>query len=193
MHFRPITLTVAKCWDPSPQGYFTLPRSESFQIQFKIELHYIMWFLWGSVYLVLHVDCICCLAHQLDRKYIKREEMLPEVRGFLFPLFLPDEPIRPIDPAAWVSHSVAMTGAYPPYPGSTITSSSSVTETERMYMLYLTPFNVSCYLFWVCQFFLNFLYSKTCFMPIYSDFPYFFKTNDFHIFVSHAVLFVIYW
>ncbi|XP_013890188.1 segment polarity protein dishevelled homolog DVL-2 [Austrofundulus limnaeus] len=68
----PIILTVAKCWDPSPQGYFTLP----------------------------------C-----------------------------NEPIRPIDPAAWVSHSVAMTGAYPPYPGSsslsTITSSSSVTETER--------------------------------------------------------------
>lgn len=46
-----------------------------------------------------------------------------------------DEPVRPIDPAAWVSHSVAMTGAYPPFPGSsslsTITSSSSVTETER--------------------------------------------------------------
>uniref|UniRef100_A0A671W9A9 Si:ch73-335l21.1 n=1 Tax=Sparus aurata TaxID=8175 RepID=A0A671W9A9_SPAAU len=50
----PIILTVAKCWDPSPQGYFTLPRNE---------------------------------------------------------------PIRPIDPAAWVSHSVAMTGAYPPFPG----------------------------------------------------------------------------
>ncbi|XP_066578618.1 segment polarity protein dishevelled homolog DVL-2 [Amia ocellicauda] len=68
----PIILTVAKCWDPSPQGYFTLPRNE---------------------------------------------------------------PIRPIDPAAWVSHSVALTGAYPPYPGSsslsTITSSGSVTETER--------------------------------------------------------------
>uniref|UniRef100_A0A8C3G110 Dishevelled segment polarity protein 2 n=1 Tax=Cyclopterus lumpus TaxID=8103 RepID=A0A8C3G110_CYCLU len=68
----PIILTVAKCWDPSPQGYFTLPRNE---------------------------------------------------------------PIRPIDPAAWVSHSVAMTGVYPPFPGSsslsTITSSSSVTETER--------------------------------------------------------------
>uniref|UniRef100_G3Q6P6 Dishevelled segment polarity protein 2 n=1 Tax=Gasterosteus aculeatus aculeatus TaxID=481459 RepID=G3Q6P6_GASAC len=48
---------------------------------------------------------------------------------------LSDEPIRPIDPAAWVSHSVAMTGVYPPFPGSsslsTITSSSSVTETER--------------------------------------------------------------
>ncbi|KAG7484920.1 hypothetical protein MATL_G00054980 [Megalops atlanticus] len=68
----PIILTVAKCWDPSPQGYFTLPRNE---------------------------------------------------------------PIRPIDPALWVSHSVALAGAYPLYPGSsalsTITSNSSVTETER--------------------------------------------------------------
>src|SRR4029434_6118562 len=46
-----------------------------------------------------------------------------------------DEPIRPIDPAAWISHSAALTGAYIAYPGSsslsTITSSSSVTETER--------------------------------------------------------------
>ncbi|XP_024232562.1 segment polarity protein dishevelled homolog DVL-2 isoform X1 [Oncorhynchus tshawytscha] len=76
----PIILTVAKCWDPSPQGYFTLPRMYT-------------------------------------------------------PIVLPDEPIRPIDPAVWVSHSVALTGAYPPYPGSsslsTITSNSSVTETER--------------------------------------------------------------
>uniref|UniRef100_A0A8C8C0A1 Dishevelled segment polarity protein 2 n=1 Tax=Oncorhynchus tshawytscha TaxID=74940 RepID=A0A8C8C0A1_ONCTS len=68
----PIILTVAKCWDPSPQGYFTLPRNE---------------------------------------------------------------PIRPIDPAVWVNHSVALTGAYPPYTASsalsTVTSSSSVTETER--------------------------------------------------------------
>ncbi|XP_044529195.1 segment polarity protein dishevelled homolog DVL-3 isoform X5 [Gracilinanus agilis] len=48
----PITLTVAKCWDPSPRGCFTLPRSE---------------------------------------------------------------PIRPIDPAAWVSHTAAMTGTFPAY------------------------------------------------------------------------------
>uniref|UniRef100_A0A674ASF0 Dishevelled segment polarity protein 3 n=1 Tax=Salmo trutta TaxID=8032 RepID=A0A674ASF0_SALTR len=70
----PITLTVAKCWDPNPRGCFTLPRSE---------------------------------------------------------------PIRPIDPAAWVSHTAAMTGAYPVYgtnPSmSTISSSmsSSIPETER--------------------------------------------------------------
>ncbi|XP_028856204.1 segment polarity protein dishevelled homolog DVL-3 [Denticeps clupeoides] len=73
----PITLTVAKCWDPSPRGCFTLPRSE---------------------------------------------------------------PIRPIDPAAWVSHTAALTGAYPVYgmsPSmSTITSTSSsitssIPETER--------------------------------------------------------------
>ncbi|XP_057204388.1 segment polarity protein dishevelled homolog DVL-3 isoform X2 [Triplophysa rosa] len=48
----PITLTVAKCWDPNPRSCFTLPRSE---------------------------------------------------------------PIRPIDPAAWVTHTAAMTGAYPVY------------------------------------------------------------------------------
>uniref|UniRef100_A0A8D2Q5K0 Dishevelled segment polarity protein 2 n=1 Tax=Varanus komodoensis TaxID=61221 RepID=A0A8D2Q5K0_VARKO len=68
----PIVLTVAKCWDPSPQGYFTLPRNE---------------------------------------------------------------PIQPIDPAAWVSHSAALTGAFAPFPGSssmsTITSGTSVAETER--------------------------------------------------------------
>ncbi|XP_053318274.1 segment polarity protein dishevelled homolog DVL-2 [Spea bombifrons] len=67
----PIVLTVAKCWDPSPQGYFTLPRNE---------------------------------------------------------------PIQPIDPAAWVSHSAALSGSFPVYPGSasmsSMTSSSSVTETE---------------------------------------------------------------
>lgn len=62
-------LTVAKCWDPSPQAYFTLPRNE---------------------------------------------------------------PIQPIDPAAWVSHSAALTGTFPAYPGSssmsTITSGSSLPD-----------------------------------------------------------------
>ncbi|XP_046891622.1 segment polarity protein dishevelled homolog DVL-3 isoform X2 [Hypomesus transpacificus] len=80
----PITLTVAKCWDPNPRGCFTLPRSE---------------------------------------------------------------PIRPIDPAAWVSHTAAMTGAYPVYgmsPSmSTITSTSSsitssIPETERYDDLHLS-------------------------------------------------------
>uniref|UniRef100_A0AAY4B344 Dishevelled n=1 Tax=Denticeps clupeoides TaxID=299321 RepID=A0AAY4B344_9TELE len=60
----PITLTVAKCWDPSPRGCFTLPRSE---------------------------------------------------------------PIRPIDPAAWVSHTAALTGAYPVYGMSP--SMSTITST----------------------------------------------------------------
>uniref|UniRef100_A0A8C6VMT9 Dishevelled segment polarity protein 3 n=1 Tax=Naja naja TaxID=35670 RepID=A0A8C6VMT9_NAJNA len=76
----PITLTVAKCWDPSPRGCFSLPRSE---------------------------------------------------------------PIRPIDPAAWVSHTAAMTGTFPAYgmsPSmSTITSTSSsitssIPETERKFL-----------------------------------------------------------
>ncbi|XP_041440959.1 segment polarity protein dishevelled homolog DVL-2 isoform X1 [Xenopus laevis] len=72
----PIVLTVAKCWDPSPQGYFTLPRNE---------------------------------------------------------------PIHPIDPAAWVSHSAALSGSFPVYPGSasmsSMTSSTSVTETELSHAL----------------------------------------------------------
>ncbi|VDP91747.1 unnamed protein product [Echinostoma caproni] len=51
---RPITLVVAKCWDPSPNNYFTVPRQE---------------------------------------------------------------PVRPIDPRAWVLHTNAMTGAVGP-PGS---------------------------------------------------------------------------
>ncbi|CAJ1066398.1 segment polarity protein dishevelled homolog DVL-3 [Xyrichtys novacula] len=48
----PVMLTVAKCWDPSPRGCFTLPKSE---------------------------------------------------------------PVRPIDPAAWVSHTAAMTGRLLPH------------------------------------------------------------------------------
>ncbi|XP_055082264.1 segment polarity protein dishevelled homolog DVL-3 isoform X2 [Periophthalmus magnuspinnatus] len=48
----PITLTVAKCWDPSPRSCFTLP---------------------------------------------------------------PSEPVRPIDPAAWVCHTAAMTGRLTPH------------------------------------------------------------------------------
>ncbi|XP_056622762.1 segment polarity protein dishevelled homolog DVL-3 [Triplophysa dalaica] len=80
----PITLTVAKCWDPNPRSCFTLPRSE---------------------------------------------------------------PIRPIDPAAWVTHTAAMTGAYPVYgmsPSmSTITSTSSsitssIPETERFEEFHLS-------------------------------------------------------
>ncbi|XP_035378374.1 segment polarity protein dishevelled homolog DVL-1 isoform X2 [Electrophorus electricus] len=47
----PISLTVAKCWDPSPRSYFTIPR----------------------------------------------------------------EPVRPIDPATWISHTTAVTGTYPHY------------------------------------------------------------------------------
>lgn len=45
-----------------------------------------------------------------------------------------DEPIQPIDPAAWVSHSAALTGTFPAYLGSssmsTMTSGSSLPEGE---------------------------------------------------------------
>ncbi|KPJ04713.1 PREDICTED: segment polarity protein dishevelled homolog DVL-3 isoform X2 [Papilio xuthus] len=50
----PIKLVVAKCWDPNPKGYFTIPRTE---------------------------------------------------------------PVRPIDPGAWVAHTAALREAYPPPPG----------------------------------------------------------------------------
>lgn len=51
----PIKLVVAKCWDPNPKGYFTIPRTE---------------------------------------------------------------PVRPIDPGAWVAHTQALRSAYPPPPPS---------------------------------------------------------------------------
>ncbi|XP_063799097.1 segment polarity protein dishevelled homolog DVL-1 isoform X3 [Pseudophryne corroboree] len=74
----PISLTVAKCWDPTPRSYFTIPRAE---------------------------------------------------------------PVRPIDPAAWISHTSALTGTYPRYGMSpsmsiiTCTSSSltsSILESEKL-------------------------------------------------------------
>uniref|UniRef100_A0A672H8Y0 Dishevelled segment polarity protein 3b n=1 Tax=Salarias fasciatus TaxID=181472 RepID=A0A672H8Y0_SALFA len=64
----PVTLTVAKCWDPNPQGCFRLPRSE-----FTHHTH--------------------------------------------------SEPVRPIDPAAWVSHTAAMTGRLLPHYGLSLTHS----------------------------------------------------------------------
>ncbi|PKU33830.1 segment polarity protein dishevelled dvl- hypothetical protein [Limosa lapponica baueri] len=79
----PISLTVAKCWDPTPRSYFTIPRAE---------------------------------------------------------------PVRPIDPAAWISHTTAMTGAYPRYgmsPSMSITTStsssltSSIPDSENMAALNL--------------------------------------------------------
>ena len=65
--YRPITLVVAKCWDPNPKGYFTVPRQE---------------------------------------------------------------PVRPIDPSAWVAHTTALKQEYlsrgVPSPSlSNITSTSS--------------------------------------------------------------------
>nr|NP_001027754.1 dishevelled homolog [Ciona intestinalis]BAA92183.1 dishevelled homolog [Ciona intestinalis] len=69
----PITLTVAKCWDPNPDNYFTIPK---------------------------------------------------------------DEPVRPIDPAAWANHIMTvkgdMHGPSPPYSLNPESSSaSSLPESER--------------------------------------------------------------
>ncbi|KAK3583848.1 hypothetical protein CHS0354_022893 [Potamilus streckersoni] len=81
----PITLVVAKCWDPNPKGYFTVPRQE---------------------------------------------------------------PVRPIDPSAWVAHTTAMRAEYlsrgvpsPSLSNITSTSSSltsSIPESERFDDLNLT-------------------------------------------------------
>ncbi|KAG1654321.1 Segment polarity protein dishevelled DVL-3 [Nymphon striatum] len=73
----PIKLVVAKCWDPNPKGYFTIPRTE---------------------------------------------------------------PVRPIDPGAWVAHTAAIRGDYPMRPPSvsTLTSTSSsitssIPESDRQF------------------------------------------------------------
>ncbi|XP_041063088.1 segment polarity protein dishevelled homolog DVL-1-like isoform X3 [Carcharodon carcharias] len=63
----PISLTVAKCWDPTPRSYFTIPRTE---------------------------------------------------------------PVRPIDPAAWISHTTAMTGTFPRYGMSPTTSAITSTSSS---------------------------------------------------------------
>lgn len=45
------------------------------------------------------------------------------------------EPVRPIDPAAWISHTTAMTGAYPRYgmsPSMSITTSTSSSLTSSI-------------------------------------------------------------
>lgn len=62
----PIVLVVAKCWDPNPKGYFTVPRQE---------------------------------------------------------------PVRPIDPSAWVAHTTAMREQYMGRPGPSAPSISNMTST----------------------------------------------------------------
>ena len=88
--YSPITLVVAKCWDPSPKGYFTVPRQE---------------------------------------------------------------PVRPIDPSAWVAHTTAMQqnfmhgigGPSPSISNMTSTSSSltsSLPDSERKYCTVITGRNL---------------------------------------------------
>ncbi|XP_075695736.1 segment polarity protein dishevelled homolog DVL-1 isoform X1 [Rhinoderma darwinii] len=81
----PISLTVAKCWDPTPRSYFTIPRAE---------------------------------------------------------------PVRPIDPAAWITHTSALTGTYPRYGMSpsmsiiTCTSSSLTSSKPELEKLEESPLSV---------------------------------------------------
>ncbi|KAG7472204.1 hypothetical protein MATL_G00106420 [Megalops atlanticus] len=72
----PISLTVAKCWDPSPRSYFTIPRAE---------------------------------------------------------------PVRPIDPAAWISHTTALTGPYPHYDFDDLPLSVSKTDMTTIVKLMQLP------------------------------------------------------
>ncbi|KAJ8257808.1 hypothetical protein GJAV_G00189960 [Gymnothorax javanicus] len=72
----PISLTVAKCWDPSPRSYFTIPRAE---------------------------------------------------------------PVRPIDPAAWISHTTAMTGSFPQYEFDDLPLSVSKTEMSTIVKVMQLP------------------------------------------------------
>ncbi|XP_025141495.1 segment polarity protein dishevelled homolog DVL-1 isoform X4 [Bubalus bubalis] len=74
----PISLTVAKCWDPTPRSYFTIPRGPLLCPVFHFPRHR------PSVHLL---PCYGC----------------------------PADPVRPIDPAAWLSHTAALTGALPRY------------------------------------------------------------------------------
>uniref|UniRef100_A0A674B4K5 Dishevelled segment polarity protein 1 n=1 Tax=Salmo trutta TaxID=8032 RepID=A0A674B4K5_SALTR len=72
----PISLTVAKCWDPSPRSYFTIPRAE---------------------------------------------------------------PVRPIDPAAWISHTTALTGPYPHYEFDDLPLSASKTDISTIVKVMQLP------------------------------------------------------
>ncbi|XP_077578043.1 segment polarity protein dishevelled homolog DVL-1-like [Stigmatopora nigra] len=72
----PISLTVAKCWDPSPRSYFTIPRAE---------------------------------------------------------------PVRPIDPAAWISHTTALTGPYPHYDFDELPLSTSKTDMATIVKIMQLP------------------------------------------------------
>ena len=68
--FRPITLTVAKCWDPTPKGYFTLPPSK-----FKLLLTYFFQFF----SLQERIEYSLCVSD-----FLHNEEML------VFPSFASD-------------------------------------------------------------------------------------------------------
>uniref|UniRef100_A0A672QQY0 Dishevelled segment polarity protein 1 n=1 Tax=Sinocyclocheilus grahami TaxID=75366 RepID=A0A672QQY0_SINGR len=78
----PISLTVAKCWDPSPRSYFTIPRAE---------------------------------------------------------------PVRPIDPAAWISHTTALSGPYPHYGMIKVKSSvnrmADLSCSKLLFLPYFTEFD----------------------------------------------------
>lgn len=85
----PISLTVAKCWDPSPRSYFTIPRGKT------------------AISAILQ-------SHGYISNFPQQIHILPS-QSCLICVFCSAEPVRPIDPAAWISHTTALTGPYPHY------------------------------------------------------------------------------
>ncbi|XP_038864015.1 segment polarity protein dishevelled homolog DVL-1-like isoform X3 [Salvelinus namaycush] len=83
----PISLTVAKCWDPSPRSYFTIPRGKTLT------------------------------------------DVPPTTA----------EPVRPIDPAAWISHTTALTGPYPHYEFDDLPLSASKTDISTIVKVMQLP------------------------------------------------------
>lgn len=106
--YRPISLTVAKCWDPSPRSYFTIPRG------IKTAESY----TWNPMLNLCFLDQWCFWLHAFGDRLLARFCSL--VLYYIVYLlcirsFLSAEPVRPIDPAAWISHTTALSGPYPHY------------------------------------------------------------------------------
>ena len=106
----PIKLVVAKCWDPSPRGWDN--RFNGFVFFFVSDVHF--------------------LADSYD--------LLPSSRDPAGYFTVPrQEPVRPIDPSAWVAHTEAVRlqqtsdyGSVGPLPPGTVPLTSNVNGGSMM-------------------------------------------------------------
>ncbi|CAG9132970.1 unnamed protein product [Plutella xylostella] len=145
----PIKLVVAKCWDPNPKGYFTIPRTEPvrpidpgilypllsiyekrgvaqsgerplLKQKMQVRTPVLTWptnphWTVCSLWLIRHK-----LREVVQKpgpiKLVVAKCWDPNPKGyFAIPR---TEPVRPIDPGAWVAHTQALREAYPPPPPS---------------------------------------------------------------------------